>query len=335
MLNLSDRVSADFFLIGEDTLACDLSIKNSGASPQDIQIFGLQRLELGESSWWGRDGISGSYDEHEQHSMYYPDPLNSALSLRASIAPGAKWTGKGLLSRAVDQHFAQQEISASALRVKSVRAERIAEDDRIWRRAPRLQGNFPAHWKNSWVYDFETLRMMVRRPIGLYKHHWDPTQIHAPRNVLAETSIDMWALGYADPASSQGVLLSKFQDALEANVPCMREDGTMNKVAADGGSACGTSVQRCYPFYCMESVFLRTADQAWLGKLYPYFCAFLDWTLKNRTDSEGWVVAKCSWESGMDASARFLIKQPTGGELIEFIRVAEIQAAMAHAAGAM
>jgi hypothetical protein len=281
-----------------------------------------------------KDWMAGKSASHSGATTYFPDPLSSALSLRASIPAQAKWTGKVLLSRAVDEHFAQRKINSSAPRVESVRAEKIAEDDRFWSRAPQLQGDFPDHWKHSWVYDFETLRMMVRRPIGLYKHHWDPMQIHAPRNVLAETSMDMWALGYADPESAQAVLLGQFQDALEPNVPCMREDGTMNMVAADG-SECGTSVQWCYPFYCIESVFLRAADQAWLAKLYPYLAAFLVWTLENRTDSEGWVVAKCSWESGMDASARFLIKQPTGGELIDFIRVAEIQAAMAHAAGAM
>jgi hypothetical protein len=197
-----------------------------------------------------------------------------------------------------------------------------------------LDGDFPEHWKNAWVYDFETLRMMVRRPIGAYKHPWDAMQIQAPRNVLAETSIDMWTLGYADPDTAQAVLLGQFQDAVEANVPCMREDGTMNMVAADG-SECGTSVQWCYPFYCIESVFLRTGDQPWLGKLYPYLAAYLDWTLKHRSDPEGWIVAKCSWESGMDASGRFLIQQPTGGESIDFIRVAEIQAAMSHAARTM
>jgi hypothetical protein len=85
----------------------------------------------------------------------------------------------------------------------------------------------------------------------------------------------------------------------------------------------------------MESVFLRTGDQTWLAKLYPYLAAHLEWMLKNRTDSEGWIVAKCSWESGMDASSRFLISQPTGAELIDFVRVAEIQAAMAHAARTM
>lgn len=37
----------------------------------------------------------------------------------------------------------------------------------------------------------------------------------------------------------------------------------------------------------------------------------------------------------MDASSRFLIKQPTGGEVIEFLRIVELQAATAHAARTM
>jgi hypothetical protein len=37
----------------------------------------------------------------------------------------------------------------------------------------------------------------------------------------------------------------------------------------------------------------------------------------------------------MDASSRFLIHQPTGGELIEFLRIVELQAATAHAAQVM
>ena len=146
--NLS--ISASFFLVGENTLACDLSLRNSGDSAQDVHAFAVQRMELGASSWWGRDGISGSFDEHGQHSIlrsfaagpvfvlkmdhpvdshlvatdaalkawmagngtstpaataYYPDSLNSALGLRASLPPGAKWTGKVLLSRAENERL--------------------------------------------------------------------------------------------------------------------------------------------------------------------------------------------------------------------------------------
>jgi hypothetical protein len=373
-------ISVSFFLVDENTLASKVSLRNGSDSTQDVHVFAAQRMELGESSWWGRDGIAGSFDEHERLSTlrsfaagpvfalkvdhrvdshlvskddaalktwmagkgtatsaataYYPDALNSALGFEASIPPGAKWTAQVLLSRAVNERFAKREISVSAPRAESLYAEKMAEDDRFWSRAPSLDGDFPEHWKRAWVYDFETLRMIVRRPIGVYKHLWDAMQIQAPRNVLAETSIDMWALSYADPETARAVMLGQFQDAVEANVPCMREDGTMNMVAADG-SECGTSLQWCYPFYCLESVLLRTDDQTWLANLYPYLAAHLEWMLENRTDPQQWIVAKCSWESGMDASGRFLIQQPTGGELIDFIRVAELQAAMAHAARTM
>ena len=89
----------------------------------------------------------------------------------------------------------------SSLRLK------YGEDAAFWNTAPRLEGDWPKHWKHGWVYDLETLRMMVRRPIGIYKHPWDAMQIQAPRTVLAETSIDMWALSYADPDAAKEVLL--------------------------------------------------------------------------------------------------------------------------------
>ena len=66
--------------------------------------------------------------------------------------------------------------------------------------------------------------------------------------------------------------------------------------------------------------------------MYPNIaglCA-MDTEVPNRFPTTG--LSPVHWESGMDASSRFLVQQPTGGELIDFVRVAEIQAAMAHAA---
>ena len=103
-------------------------------------------------------------------------------------------------------------------------------------------------------------------------------------------------------------------------------------VAADGAE-CGTSISWCYPLFCAASIWARNPDRQWLSKLYPLMTRFLRWTLKNRTDGEGFVVGKCSWETGMDASKRFLIHQPTGVELIEFLRIVELQAATSQAAG--
>ncbi len=373
-------VAASFWLAEENTIVCRMNLKNEASVQVDARVVGIQRLELGPSSWWGRDGVAGFFDQTAKAAVlrsfaagpvfllnsdhvpqrylttsdtaalrswmegaespkgastaYYPDPLNGGLAFHLSLEPGKEEARTLFLSRAANLRSARAQARTSGTKAQSVFLEKKSEDDAFWSRAPRLEGDFPDHWRHSWVYDFETLRMMVRRPLGVYKHPWDAMQIQAPRNVLAETSIDMWALSYAAPDVAKTVLLGQFQDALEPNVPCMREGGTMNMVAADG-SECGTSLQWCYPFYCIESVYLRTADKSWLAELYPHLAAHLEWTMAERTDSEDWIVAKCSWESGMDASSRFLIKQPTGGELIDFIRVAEIQAAMAHAARSM
>jgi hypothetical protein len=369
--------ACSFFLIGEDTLACDLAVKNKGDGQQQIELVACQHLQFGSPEWWGRDGIAASYDETNDQTVlrsfaagpvfalasslpaskhtvtvddtallrwmragqagdssatsYFPKPMNAGLSLAMQVPAAGSAQCSFYLTRGVDQRLVTRNSLQSRQQAPSVLISKRAEDGTFWNRAPFLEGDFPDHWKNGWVYDFETLRMMVRRPIGLYKHPWDAMQIQAPRNVLAETSIDMWAFAYADPDSAKAVLLGQFQDALEPNVPCMREDGTMNMVAADG-SECGTALQWCYPFYCIESVFLRTGDREWAAALYPYLKKYLEWTLQHRRDRDGWITAKCSWETGMDANSRFLIKQPTGGEVIDFIRVAELQAAMAHAA---
>jgi hypothetical protein len=374
------KLSTVFYQLDEQTLSCTLSLGNSASSEVAVKAFAVQRLELGASEWWGRDGIAGLYDTEGDcvllrsfaagpvfalsgdvrsvtqlvtaneagikpwmagsalhqftATAYYPAPLHGGLAWTFTVSAAQAATCHIFLTRAVNEGSAITGGRSVKAPATSVYEDKKSEDNRFWSHAPRLEGDFPAHWKNSWVYDFETLRTMVRNPLGVYKHPWDAMQIQAPRNVLAETSIDMWALSYADPETAKTVMLGQFEDALEHNVPCMREDGTMNMVAADG-SECGTSLQWCYPFYCMESVFLRTVDRTWLAELYPSLSALLEWTLKNRTDRDGWVVAKCSWESGMDASGRFLMKQPTGGELIDFVRVAELQAAMSHAARTM
>jgi hypothetical protein len=375
------RFTVPCFLIGENTLAAIVNLENTGATEQDVEVYAVERLELGASVWWGRDGVAGYYQSPEDQvvlrswaagpvfalksevpsserlvtgdevelgewlrgagsprqgptASYVPNPLSAGLKCRLRIPAHGAVQCPIYLSRSVNNRQVIEEVHTARAKATNTFQEKRAEDDRFWSRAARLEGDFPAAWKNSWVYEFETLRMMVRRPLGVYKHPWDAMVTNAPRNVLAETSADMWALSYGDVDTAKAVLLGQFQDAIEPSVPCMREDGTMNMVAMDG-SECPTSLQWCYPYYCMESVFLRTLDRAWLKELYPYLTAHLEWTLKNRQDRDGWIIVKCSWESGMDASPRFLIRQPRGGELVDFIRLSELQAAMSHAARTM
>ena len=270
----------------------------------------------------------------EKGLSYYPKPLHAGLLFKIELPAGEKAEHTIVLARAENASLAQEQARKSLGQTHEQLAIKCGEDSAFWTKAPRLEGDWPKHWKHGWVYDFETLRMMVRRPQGIYKLPWDAMQIQAPRTVLAESSIDMWALSYADPDTAKDVFLGLFVNAPFDGVPCSREDGEMNMVAADG-SECGTSISWCHPFFCVSSVWARTRDKRWLATIYPWLGRFVRWTLQNRMDRDGFISGKCSWETGMDASRRFLIQQPTGGELIEFLRLVELQAAMSHAAGVM
>lgn len=347
------RVEVTFVQAKEDALAAQIELDGEGAGP--VEVIAWHQFRLGGAEWWGRDGLAGQYDQKNDlvwirsfaagpvfalaadrpsthHAFepagvsYYPKPLTG--SLHYVLRPPSGMTV--VLARGSDAAAATEEARASLGNAATQIAMKRGEDTAFWRRAPRLEGDWPDQWKHGWVYDFETLRMMVRRPVGVYKHPWDAMQIQAPRNVLAETSIDMWALSYADPDTAKEVFLGQFLDAVHDNIPCMREDGEMNMVAVDG-SECGTSISWCYPYFCAASIFDRTGGLVWLRKLYPGLARLLRWTLANRKDAGGFLVGKCSWETGMDASKRFLIEQPTGGELTEFVRLVELQAAAAQA----
>lgn len=294
----------------------------------DARSSGHAAASVTEDGDWN-PALLSAHKKMEQATSYGRAPLRTVLVY--AITPEIVAHGLTVcMARGVNRDAALQQFVKVRESAKAVLAEKLADDERFWGRAPRLAGDWPSHWKNGWTYDFETLRMIVRRPIGICKHPWDAMQIQAPRNVLAETSVDMFALSYADPDTAKAVYLGQFIDAIAPNVPCAREDGVANMVATDG-SECGTSISWCYPFHCARSIFRRTNDRVWLAAVYLHLVKLLRWTLENRSDKEGFIVAKCSWESGMDASRRFQISEPTGGEVTDFIRLVELQSAASQA----
>ncbi len=238
--------------------------------------------------------------------------------------------------------FSRGGSSASAARAGGLRPRALrgvvsglmSEDRAFWTAVPRLEGDWPGVWKRGWIYDWETLRMCVRDPVGRYRGPWDAMQIQMPRVVIAETMLDMLMMSYAAPELARAVILGMFTDALSAQVPCSREDGSVNMVAADG-SECGTSPCWCFPFHCLLSVYLRGGGRRWLGRVYPHLQAYLRWWRANRTDDAGFAWYKCSWESGQDCSERFGVHQATGGELVDHVRPVDLQAGMAFAGRVM
>jgi hypothetical protein len=174
--------------------------------------------------------------------------------------------------------------------------------------------------------------MNVRRPAGIYKHPWDAMQIFSPRAVLGESVIDAMCLSYADPELAKQVILGTFADAPMPNVPCSREDGSMNMISM-GGEECGTAPIWVLPFRTIRSLFDRDRDVAWAAELYPHIESFVEWWMTHRMDETGRFFCNNSWESGQDGSKRFLIEKGEEGKESEFVQTVDVEAAMADAMG--
>jgi len=271
--------------------------------------------------------------EHVIGEAYSPEEGMLAGELGSMLEPGPDgeaevWIAFG---RGTTAEAAVRNADAALRARREVLAARLAEDERFWKRAPRPVGDWPEAWRRGWVYDLETTRLMVRPPVGVFKEVWPTWQLFRPRVVLAENTLDMLRLAYADPETAQAALLTVFREAPQANVPCMFANGSFNMVAA-GGDACGTSPAWCLPFHNIYLLYLWHPDRAWLRALYPHLEAYLRWWMEHRRDEEGWFVYRCTWEAGEDGTPRLDPARTGHGDIFHQVRPAELQAAMAHSA---
>jgi hypothetical protein len=259
----------------------------------------------------------------------FPDHLYSVQSYRLDLPARSSTSIRLSLSRGVSEQDAIATHESSLKNGLDRLRAGLAGDERFYQGAPLLVGDWAPEWKRGWVYDWETLRMTIRPPVGIYKHPWDGMQVYTPRLVLGETALDTMCLSYADAELAKRVLHGTFADSAP-NVPCTREDGSVNMICADGSEA-GTAPIWGLPFRVIRSIYLRDGDARWIGALYPHLKKFLEWWLQNRTDKQGWFHSKCSWESGQDASKRFLVATDDPGAVADFVRTVDIEAAMAEA----
>lgn len=271
-------------------------------------------------------------DKHsvENVSVKSRGPLWMTHRYALTISPKSASSFLICLARGKNEEWAVRELKSGLQgAIQDLRAQ-LADDQEFWLKCPILEGDWPEAWKHGWVYDFETIRMNVRQPIGIFKHPWDAMQVHSPRVVLGETSLDMMTLSYADPGLAKEVFYGTFADALMPNVPCAREDGSVNMISSDG-SECGTAPMWGFPFHIIKTIYLSTGDDEWVGKLYPHLKAYIEWWLEHRTDNEGWLHCNNSWESGQDGSRRFLVAEKNEGAVADFVRTVDVEASMAEA----
>lgn len=361
----------------EHVILCDVTIKNTSQSDNNITVHATNIYGYPEKKWWGSDGVTSIYNSPADAGISkiwaYGDIFalganTKSISYKATgsykqwkawIAGDSLNTNKGAIVRFPDPVYTMQSYKVNVpangtakltlaltrgknegatvkdhlnfiKNAKSLVNEKEDEDNKFYKGMPLLSGDWPKEWKRGWIYDYETLRMNIKKPIGNYKHHWDAMQIFSPRAVLGETALDAMCMSYADIELAKDMMLGVFADAVAPNIPCSREDGSMNMIGADGRE-CGTAPIWGTPFHVINSIYERDKDDKWLTELYPYLKNYIDWWLQNRTDKEGWFYAANSWESGQDGSKRFLVAEHDEGAAADFVRTVDIEAAMAHA----
>ncbi|HLI06316.1 MAG TPA: hypothetical protein VKV40_07100 [Ktedonobacteraceae bacterium] len=289
-------------------------------------------VELEDISAWARGGrvARPAVTQRQEGTGWQLRALSLPCTL---MLDGRSDTGRRLnvvLARGVSQDQTYKHWEDGIEEITLAEAEHRADDEKFWRQALQLSGDWPDHWKRGWVYDLETLRMVMRPSAGVVGGSFDGMQIQAPRLVLAEAAMDALFLSYADPELAAEVILTHFASAPHPNLPCMREDGSYNMVA-DDGQICGTAPEWGYPLWCCQQLWLKTGNLSWLQRLYPGAAAYVRWWLDHRRDKEGWEIYECSWESGQDVSSRFGPQQ-TGGTIIEHVRPVDLQASIAQSA---
>jgi hypothetical protein len=176
--------------------------------------------------------------------------------------------------------------------------------------------------------------MCIYPPGGIFTEVWPSWMVQWPRAVVAEGTLDVLRLAYANSDLAERAVLSLFRDAQADNVPCVFQHGEPNMVATDG-SVCGTSPAWCVPFYNLERLYWLTGDRDWLASLYPYLRRYVEWWLAERTDADGWAVYKCTWEAGEDDTPRLDPDQRGDNVVSEYVRPVELQATMAMSAGVL
>jgi hypothetical protein len=322
------QVEARFFLVDQDALGLRLQVVNTAVEGRRVQLglIGWVDDQVVEADRWP--------SLTEPPTVHAIVVFENGPDLDVDLDPGESRQVLAVLTRGPSR-AAVSAAAVAALGAATDTLPRLLEEDAVFNaHCPTLFGDWPAHWPEGLHHDFETTRLLVQPAGGIFADVWPSWMAAWPRVVMAEGTLDMLRLAYADPALAQRAVFSLFRDAVTANVPCVFQGGEYNMLAADG-SPCGTSPAWCLPFLNLELLYLRTLDRHWLAQVYPYLAAYLDWWLEQRVDVQGWLVYKCTWESGEDGNPRLDPSGTGDADISRRVRPVELQATVAHAAGVL
>ncbi len=75
-----------------------------------------------------------------------------------------------VLARGVSYDQSYQYWEDGLEEIALAEAEHAQDDEKFWHRAPQLGGDWPDSWRRGFVYDLETLRMMMHPAVVIVPH---------------------------------------------------------------------------------------------------------------------------------------------------------------------
>ncbi|KPJ62128.1 hypothetical protein AMK68_05275, partial [candidate division KD3-62 bacterium DG_56] len=169
----------------------------------DVFVIGANRPSTAHKSTtseqqWNRWIADNDLSSNQGASDRWHEPMYTVQSYRLDIAPGKSESMVICLTRGVNESLAARDHRQCLKTAASSLSRQLMADEDFYRNTPLLTGDWPPTWKHGWIYDWETLRMNIRPPLGIYQHPWDGMQFFTPRQVLGETMLDTMCLSYAD-----------------------------------------------------------------------------------------------------------------------------------------
>ena len=207
---------------------------------------------------------------------------------------------------------------------------------RSTRAARRLSGDWPAHWREGLHHDFETTRLLVQPPGGIFTRRLAQLDGRLAARRAGRRHPGHAAPGLCRPGACPARGAQHVSRRAAAERAVRLRGGEYNMVAADG-SRCGTSPAWCLPFLNLRAAVPAHARPRLAGAALPVRRAPTSTGgCANRVDADGWVVYKCTWESGEDGNPRL---DPTGSGDADIARRGRARSScrrrMAHAAGVL
>lgn len=208
------KFNIQYFLSNENCLACVFEVENNSKVEKRFTLYATNIYGFVQEPWWGCDGVTSVYDQDMKSA------INKIWAYGDIFTLGSDSNNNAYKSTPDEKEWDDW-----------IRTNDLSNNEGASIHFPIPGTCEPDKQAKHSLYNMLSYKFKIKPGKGM--------QVHTPRSVLGEAMYDGLCLSYADAYLAKDVTLGTFTDAISPNVPCCREDGSVNMTSA-GGTECGT-----------------------------------------------------------------------------------------------